>query len=215
VQSGRTNIWIIGGALAPLVYLIAVVLGGVLTPGYSHIAGPVSALIMNGAPAATVLIPLFALYNALLIAFAFTMRDAFRDKGVRLSLVAPIALAAVAIAGVLMLIYPMDPLGLPTTETGRLHLWFAATAAFLTMVAVLLTAASLRRHPGWQGLAWYSYASVAAIAVAGIWAATTAGELSPLMGLAERIVIAAFLQWLLVVALVLVFRQPPEPATSS
>jgi hypothetical protein len=74
----------------------------------------------------------------------------------------------------------------------------------------------LRRHPGWQGLAWYSYASFAAIAVAGIWAATTASEMSPLMGLAERVVIGAFLQWLLAVALVLVLSaMPPEPATSS
>src|SRR5436190_1504127 len=175
----RPSIWIIGGGLAPLVYLVAVVLGGLLTPGYSHIAGPVSALIMNGAPAATVLIPLFALYNALLIAFAFAMREAFREHGVRLSLVAPIALAAVAIVGVAMLLYPMDPLGLPLTETGRLHIWFAVTASFLSMVAVLVTAAALRRNPEWQALAWYSYASFAVIAISGVWAATTASELSP------------------------------------
>jgi len=61
-------------------------------------------------------------------------------------------------------------------------------------------------------LAWYSYASFVVIAVAGIWAATTASDLSPLMGLAERVVIAAFLQWLLVIAVTLA---RPAPATSS
>jgi Protein of unknown function (DUF998) len=208
----RTSIWVLGGALAPLVYLIAVVLGGVLTPGYSHLAGPVSALIMTGAPAAAVLIPLFALYNALLMAFAFTMREALRDRGVHVSLIGPIALAVVALAGVLMLLYPMDPLGVPLTESGRLHVWFAGLAAFFSMVAVLFTAAALRRHPDWQGLAWYSYASFVVIAVAGMWAATTASDLSPLMGLAERVVIAAFLQWLLVIAVTLA---RPAPATSS
>ena len=79
------------------------------------------------------------------------------------------------------------------------------------MVAVLVTAAALRRNQEWQALAWYSYTSFAVIAVAGAWAATAASELSPLMGLAERIVIAAFLQWLLVIALVLTRRAPPKP----
>src|SRR4029079_3527043 len=130
----RTSIWVLGGALAPLVYLIAVVLGGVLTRGYSPLAGPVSALIMTGAPAAAVLIPLFALYNALLMAFAFTTREALRDRGVHVSLIGPIALAVVALAGVLMLLYPMDPLGIPLTESGRLHVWFAGLAAFFSMV---------------------------------------------------------------------------------
>jgi hypothetical protein len=172
----------------------------------------VSALIMSGAPAALALIPLFAIYNALLITFAFTFRDAFRERHARVSLVAPTALAVTAIGGVLMLFYPMDPLGLPTTQAGRLHLWLAGITSLATMLAVLSTARSLRGDPVWRGLGLYSYASLAAIVIAGIWAATTAGEMSPLMGLAERVTIGAFLQWLLVVALAL-FRRPS--ATSS
>jgi hypothetical protein len=201
----RPSIWLVGGVVAPLIYVGAVVLGGILTPGYSHVAGPVGALTMTGAPAAVVLIPLFALYNALLIAFAFTVREVLWTKGVRLGLAAPIALAVAALMGALMLLYPIDPLGAPSTATGRMHAWFAGIAALAAMLAVLSTAGGLSRS-GWRTLAVYSYASLAAIVVSDIWAAMTAGEMSPLMGLAERLTIAAFLQWLFVLALALVRR---------
>jgi Protein of unknown function (DUF998) len=208
----RAQLWVAGGALAPIVYAATVVLGGVLTPGYSHTAGPISALTMAGAPATAVLIPLFALYNALLMAFAFTMREAFAERGVRLSLAGPILLAVVALTGVLMLVYPMDPLGLPSTETGRLHVWFAGIASLATMLVVLSVAMALRHYTQWRRVSLYSFASLAAIAVSGIWAGTAAVALSPWMGLAERITIGAFLQWLLIVALALLrpssARQP-------
>lgn len=208
----RTSLWPLAGIAAPLVYLVAVVVGGALTPGYSHIAGPVGALIMAGEPVALVLIPLFALYNALLVAFAMTFRDAFREAGVRIGLLAPVALAVTGLLGALMLVYPMDPLGLPLTETGRLNAFFAGIAAAATMAAVFFTAIALRRALGWQALAWYSYASLAVIVLAGIWSAA-AGTSSPLMGLAERLMVGAFLQWVLVVAVALLWR--PGRSTSS
>jgi hypothetical protein len=210
IQS-RPNIWLIGGLLAPLVYVAAVVVGGILTPGYSHVAGPVGALTMPGAPAALVLIPLFALYNALLIAFAFTVRDVLRAEGVRLGLGAPTALAVAALLGALMLLYPIDPVGAPSTETGRMHLWFAAVASFATMLAVLSIAGAFGRS-GRRAFAIYSYVSLAAILVSDIWAVMTAADMSALMGLAERLTIGAFLQWLFVLALALLHRPRPTSA---
>ena len=79
------------------------------------------------------------------------------------------------------------------------------------MVAVLFTATSLGRYPAWRTFARYSYVSFAAIFVAGIWAATAAAELSPVMGLAERVVIGAFLQWLLAMAVALLRTPPASP----
>jgi hypothetical protein len=163
---------------------------------------------MTGAPAATVLIPLFALYNALLIAFAFAVRDALHAHGVRLSLVAPIGLAVAALCGALLLIYPMDPLGIPATESGRLHHWFSGVGSIARMVAVLAAARSLREYPAWRGFALYSYVSLAAMIAAGFWAANTATEGSTWMGLAERVAIAAFLQWLFAFAVAVLRRRP-------
>jgi hypothetical protein len=197
---GRTSLWILGGAIAPLVYVAAVVLGGVLTPGYSHLAGPIGALTMTGAPEALVLIPLFALYNALLIAFAFTIRDVLRPLGVPAGLLGPTAMAVVALMGALMLFYPMDPLGAPSTEAGRMHVWFAGVAWVATILAVWSLGGAFGRA-GWRGLAGWSYAALAAIVVAGIW--NVSAGVSPLMGLAERITVGAFLAWVFAVAVAL------------
>jgi hypothetical protein len=39
----------VAGLLAPVLFLLSVVLGGAHQPGYSHLADPVSALGMSGA----------------------------------------------------------------------------------------------------------------------------------------------------------------------
>jgi hypothetical protein len=198
-----SRIWILGGVAAPIVYVLAVVVGGLLTPGYSQIEGPISALAMNGAPAAYTVVALFALYNALLIAFAFTLRDALRPSGVRPSFLGPVALAVIAIVGVLMLVYPMDPLGAPSTETGRLHVFFSGIAGLSSMAAVLAMAVALGRHAAWRRFSLYSYVTLVVIVASGIWAASTASALSPDLGLAERVMVGAFLQWLLALAVAL------------
>ena len=61
----RNKILMLSGILAPIAYVGAVVVGGLLRPGYSHIAQYVSELIEAGAPNKALLDPLFALYNVL------------------------------------------------------------------------------------------------------------------------------------------------------
>jgi hypothetical protein len=55
--------------LAPVVYVVTLILGGLLRPGYSHISQAVSDLIASGAPNKSLLDPLFAIYNLLTVAF--------------------------------------------------------------------------------------------------------------------------------------------------
>ncbi len=43
------------GILAPLLYTFTVILGGVITPNYSHVANAISELIESGAPYKTLL----------------------------------------------------------------------------------------------------------------------------------------------------------------
>ena len=56
------------GILAPVVYVGAVVLGGVLRPDYSHVSSFVSALVESHAPHGWLLGPLFGLYNLFCLA---------------------------------------------------------------------------------------------------------------------------------------------------
>ncbi len=59
----KNRILSIGGALAPILYVMTVALGGAIRPGYSHIAQAVSELIETGAPNKALLDALFIIYN--------------------------------------------------------------------------------------------------------------------------------------------------------
>jgi len=200
------NPWMLAGAAAPLVYVAAVVVGGWMTPGFSHVGAPISVLIMAGAPAAWALNPLFTVYNALMIVFAVGLRTAFRERGVAIGLLAPTLLAFTGLTGIVMGFYPTDPLGAPMTSTGVMHAWLAGVASVATMLAVLRVGLKLRREAGWRRFAGYSLATLFVIVASGALAAVLAAQMSPVMGLWERVTIAAFEQWVLVTALVLVRR---------
>ncbi len=202
----RTGLLVFAGILAPLVYAAAVVLGGWLTPGYSHASQPISALIMGDAPAASVLDPIFTLYNALVILFAFAVGRAFRGFGFVVVVLVPAFLVLLGLAGILLDFYPMDPIGAVITYGGRVHLWLAGLASLSTVLAVLLSALALRNDPAWGRFAGYSLVSVIVIVFSGGFAALAAARHSPVMGLWERVTIGAFLLWMLVLALTLVRR---------
>jgi hypothetical protein len=202
----RTNPWLFAGVFAPLVYAAAVILGGRLTPGYSHLAHPISALSMAGAPAAAVLDPIFTVYNALMVVFAFALGRAFRGRGLVLGLGAPVLVALIGLTGILMNVYPMDPIGTPLTDAGRVHIWLAAIASVASMLAVLVVALPLRRDPQWRRFGGYALISMIVILASGAFAALAAARASPVMGLWERVTIGAFLQWVLVLALLLLAR---------
>ena len=53
------------GVVAPLVYIGTVILGGLLRPGYSHVAQAISELMAAGAPNKLLLDTLFTLYDIL------------------------------------------------------------------------------------------------------------------------------------------------------
>ena len=57
------------GIVAPVVYIVALVVGNVLDPSYSQMGKTVSELIQRGAPNRDLLNAIFVIYNILLIPF--------------------------------------------------------------------------------------------------------------------------------------------------
>ena len=203
----------LAGVLAPLVYLAAVVLGGFLTPGYSHTADAINQLLVPDAPAAAVLEPLFTVYNALLIVFAWRLKPAFSSRGAEISIIAPALIALTGVIGILIRLYPIDPIGALITFGGQMHLWLAGLASLASVFAVLFIAVPLRRNPAWWRFAGYSLISLIVIVFSGAFAVLAARRLSPVMGLWERVTIGALLQWLLVLAVTLLpGERPKRPA---
>jgi hypothetical protein len=197
---------LICGLLAPLVYVGAVILGGLLRPGYSHVAHTISELIAAGAPNTTLLNPLFTLYDILLAAFGvgllLTVRAHPEQRGARSGSLGAFALIVSGLLGVLMnLFFPQDPGGPPVTLTGTVHVVLAGVLSLGTMLAILCTGLWLRQAPGSRAYWCYSLASLAAIFISGGLGAAAIATSSPYLGLVERVTIGAFIQWVFVMAL--------------
>jgi hypothetical membrane protein len=72
-QTCQMKILALCGILAPIVYVVALVVGNVLDPSYSQIGKTVSELIQRSAPNRDLLNAIFVVYNILLIPFAVAL----------------------------------------------------------------------------------------------------------------------------------------------
>jgi Protein of unknown function (DUF998) len=201
----NTQRWALVGPAAALVYTAAVLVGGAITPGYSHTRDHISTLLQAGSDNGPVLIPPFLLYNGLTMVMGITLvaiaRNATRPR-TRLGILAGIALVAGGMSGAAILVFPQDPIGAAATSTGVTHIALAGVSSLLTMVAIGLAGAWFIATPERRPLAWYSFATLGVVFVGGGIAAIATANLDPWMGLYERIAIFGFVGWLLVVGLV-------------
>ena len=186
------------GLAAPLLYVLAVVLGGALRPGYSHLSMPISELIESGAPNKLLLDILFIAYNALVLVFAWAEGMSTRNEGSRLLTAGSIILGVVAVLGLIMTIFfPMDPRGSQPTFQGTGHLFLAAALSLGSILSIVFLGLGSRAGGG-----FWIFSIVMAILVVGTGglAAALAAQAHPLMGLAERLTIGLFLAWVFVLS---------------
>jgi hypothetical protein len=196
---------LLSGLLAAIVYVTAVILGGLLRPGYDHLTQPISELTAAGVPNKGLLDIFFLVYNLFVIVFGVSLfLRANRDSRGRLSgRVAGVALVAAGICGVLLqLFFPQDPGGAsaPVTTTGTLHIVFAGCAALVSMLTLLCGALMFRKQTELKGYVVYSLLSLVVMFVSGGFGAAAATSGFALFGLVERITIGTFVLWLYVIS---------------
>jgi hypothetical protein len=190
------------GALAPIVYFIAVVSGGFLWQGYSHYSETVSTLTSAGAPNQEFMVPLFAIYNIFVIALAVGLYFGVEGKKPRIT---SALIAATGIDGLVLFGFPQDyPQGPPVTFTGTMHVVVAGIGALVSLLAMAALFVQLRHVKGWTKIAKISIILLPiAITVGGFGAASIT---TPYAGLAERLSIGTILIWLEIVALGIITR---------
>ena len=190
------------GIAAAVIYLGTVILGGLLRPGYSHIAMAISELVAESAPNRFLLSSLFLLYNILLSIFGIGLflKANSQPRGGVSGIIGSLALVAVGIAGVLMeLAFPQEPGGTAATFAGLMHLVMAGVASLGTMVAILMMGFWFKHVPALKSYVKYSLTSVAIIFVSGGMTAAAMANHSSLFGLLERITIFTFILWVFVI----------------
>jgi hypothetical membrane protein len=215
----RSKILLFYGILAPVAYILTVFVGGVVTPGYSHVSQYVSELIQTGAPNKAILDPLFTLYNILVILFGIGLfqyvRGVQKHERKLVGTLGAITLAIEGLAGFLTLFFPQDPIGSQVTTTGTMHIILASVSSLTTMLSMLLLGMWFKTTPALRGISLYSFVFLAVVFVSGGFAARTIANPSPFNGLIERVTIGGFLLWLLVIGWRLYFSDVPSMSASN
>jgi hypothetical protein len=189
------------GMAAPLLFIFTIVLGGLLRPGYSHLADTASELFAPGSPNKPLLDVLHTLFALLLTLFGLGLaRFVRRQQGSnRIGLAGAILFLLAGLASITTAtIFPQDPLGSTPTFAGRMHQNMSGVVALSTVASMLLLGTWFRRTGLWPRFWAYSLlTAVAVLVTGGLFMAAVGG---PWMGLAERISAFAGFQWTFVLA---------------
>lgn len=189
------------GILAPLVYILAVILGGMLRNDYSHITHAISELTIQGAPNKNLLDFIFTVYNLMMFLFgffAFIYLKQFSPKSVRIVM---IMLAVIGFLGMLMYFFPMDARKAEITSRGIIHFTIAGLMSLLTILSTIMAGIGFRHMDGFERYSNYSIATAIFIFFTGGIAAFSAANKLFFMGLFERLTIVTFMLWVLVISI--------------
>jgi hypothetical protein len=191
------------GIAAPLLYVAMLVLVPMRWEGYHSASQTVSELSAIGAPTRSVWDALGIVYTLLVAAFAWGIWGSARGNR-RLRVVGGLMLAC----GVLGLFWPpMHLRGTAVTLTDTLHIVWMAVSGLLTMLAMGFAAAALGKR-----FRVYCITSIVVLLATGAMTSVDAPNIAanlptPWVGVWERISIACWMLWLLVLAVALLRRQ--------
>ena len=193
---GQRRALLLCGALSSLVYVVNVVVGGLLTPGYSHVRNAVSELTQAGAPHAVVLGALYVVSGLLLAAFGVAVSLESRRTSRRV-VTGGVLISLFAVLAVLLgTVFPQDPIGAPSTFPGTMHLVLVGVSVPLIVSAILLIGFGLDRTvPRWRHFRLYSVVAVLLMFAGGVLTPISIAGDVEMLGLAERITQVAYLTW--------------------
>lgn len=196
------------GILASLLYVAMNLLVPMRWEAYSVASQTVSELSAIGAPTRALWVPLGTLFTLLFAAFGWGVLLA-AGANRRLRVVGGLIVAH----GIIGLYWPpMHLRGTPPALTDALHIaWSAATVLLMTL-AIGFGAAALGKR-----FRLYSVATLAILVAFGILTGLDAPRIAanlptPWIGIWERISIAAFFLWVVVLAVILLRGQAERPA---
>jgi hypothetical membrane protein len=190
------------GIIAPIIYILAVFIGGALRHDYSALYNAISELSMANAPNKLLMDILFGLYNVFILIFgvgAFLDSD-FRSKKFNSG---ALMLVLIGILGLMVLVFTQDPRGTPATLFGTLHIALSGVTAALTIISVIVIGLSFNDYIGMKCFSWYSYLTAILIFLSGGAGAASIAANSQFGGLFERITIFLFMVWVMIFAYLL------------
>jgi len=189
------------GIVGPILFTVVFIVQGLLRPGYSPVADPISALATG--PNGWVQDLNFIVLGVLMIAYAVGLHLGARPA--RAGILGPALLAAAGAGAVLSGIVPLQAVadGLTYEPVGHT---VAVFVAFLGAGGgLILMSRRMAGDPSWRSLANYTLATGIAIVVlflaVGALASTPDAPLYRWFGLAQRVLLAVWYPCLIILAL--------------
>jgi hypothetical protein len=196
------------GVIAPLLFVFMAILGGAIRPDYSHIGDTVSELLSPGSPNRLLLSIIFTIYALLMALFGIGILWFIRrsEQSTPIGIIgASLFIAAGLINVAIATLYPQDPWGSPPTFAGEMHMNLSGVIGLLQLLSISLLGLWFRRAEIFPGFGAYSFLTAGAVILLVGFFLMMAG--TPIMGLAERILILVGLLWTFVLALWMVSRR--------
>lgn len=147
---------------------------------------------MASSPNQIILVPLFWIYNLLLIAFSIGF---YKWSKASLMKISAAFLFLVAISGIIMLISPQDEIGVALSNTGLIYVVLAGVAALSTMAAIFLSAIGFWKLKGYKNLGIVSLILGLIILINGLLATMSLVLFPNFLGLSVRVTIGSFIVW--------------------
>jgi hypothetical membrane protein len=189
------------GIAGPILFTVVVVIQGLLRPGYSPVADPISALATG--PNGWVQNLNFIVLGSLMLAYAVGLHLGMRPA--RAGMVGPALLALAGVGAVLSGVVPLRAVagGLAHEPVGH------TVAVFMSFlgagVGLILTSRRMTGDPRWRSLGTYALATGSAIIVLflaiGALASTPDAPLNRWFGLTQRLLLVVWFPCVIVLAL--------------
>lgn len=192
------------GIIAPISYIIIVILGGAITTGYSHAVQAISELTATGSEHKPLLDILFSAYNIMLMGFGVGFLQYVNSKPTPRppGKAGSWCLILIGVLGLSTnLFFPMDPRGASPTMIGSIHLALAGLLSLGTISTTLLIGVWFTKQPDNNRYGTISFIACAVIVITGGLAAAAAASASPIMGIFQRMTIGTFMLWILVLGI--------------
>ena len=155
------------GIIGPIVYILAVIIGGSLRNDYSFLYNTISELTVTNAPNLMLMSALFGIYNIFILLFGLgAFMDQEIDKSKKFK-AANLMIVLIGFLGLLLIFFPQDPRTAAVTLTGTLHIALASITSLFTLICVILMGINFRKVPAWKSFSKYSIVSFIVILASG------------------------------------------------
>ncbi|MFX1416578.1 MAG: DUF998 domain-containing protein [Promethearchaeota archaeon] len=200
---------LICGIISSILYFCTDMLGGLLWDNYDFTSQYISELSAIGAPSRAFVISLYSVYNALVAGFALGVWESAGEK--RALRITGCLLIGYVVAGLVGLLFPMNPDEPTTALTNTMHQIIAGVTVLVILLSLGFAATAFGKQFRFYSLGTILvYLLLGALPFLGV-AQVEAGEATPWVGLVERIMVYGYMLWVAVLTIALL-RKDKRPS---